>query len=134
MSGDQFVASSVGVANVAVLVVDDDPLICSVVARVLVRAGTEVRTYPNADAALAALYATSDPIELLLTDVSMPGELDGIAFATLFAARCPEVPIVLMSGDPESLNRGGELLSIRATLAKPFTLAELDQALEHATH
>ena len=109
----------------AVFVVDDDPLICALVARVLTRAGLEVRTYADADTALAALEANG-PIEMLLTDVSMPGRLDGIDLACRVAARYPRTPIVLMSGDAGSLARGRELADVTATLAKPFTIRELD--------
>ena len=113
-----------------VLVVDDDPLVCSVVARVLTRAGREVRTCPDVDSALAAFDSAAEPFDLLLTDVSMPGELDGIALAGLIAERCPEVAIVVMSGDAGSLVRGGEQAGVTATLAKPFTLDELGDVVE----
>jgi DNA-binding NtrC family response regulator len=114
-----------GVTNVAVFVVDDDPLICSLVAKVLTRAGLEVRTYADADTALAALEANG-PIEMLLTDVSMPGRIDGIGLAGRVAAKYPKTPIVLMSGDEESLARGRDISAVTATLAKPFTIRELD--------
>jgi hypothetical protein len=45
--------------------------------------------------------------ELAITDVSMPGELDGIALATPVSERLAGVSIVLMSGDSASLARGG---------------------------
>jgi DNA-binding NtrC family response regulator len=114
---------------VAVFVVDDDPLICAVVSMVLARKGRAALTYPDADTAMAALDHASDPVELLITDVSMPGELDGIALAAIVAKRRPGIPIVLMSGSAGSLTRGGELSGVLSTLAKPFTLEQLDQAL-----
>ena len=110
----------------AVFVVDDDPLIRSLVARVLGRAGLDVRTYPDADAALAGLDANG-PLEMLVTDVSMPGSMDGIALAGRVAARYPQVPIVIMSGDAASLARGGQATGVAATLAKPFAMRELDE-------
>ena len=113
-----------------VLVVDDDPLICAVVERVLVRAGRTVRTCPDAASALAEFSLSGDPIGMLITDVSMPGELDGIALAGLIAERCPRLPIVIMSGDAGSLVRGGEQAGVAATLAKPFTLDELGDVVE----
>ncbi len=118
-------ASSAGSPNVAVFVVGGDPSIRLVAARVLTRAGLEVRTYATAGAALPAIEADG-PIEMLLTDVAMPGELDGIALAEQLAERHPETMIVLMSGDAGSLVRGGELSGVSATLSKPFTLRELD--------
>jgi two-component system NtrC family sensor kinase len=118
---------------VVVLVVDDDPLICSVLARVFTRSGREVHTCADAGAALAAFDSAAEPFDLLLTDVSMPGEIDGIALAGLVARRCPEMPIVLMSGDTGSLARGGKQAGVTATLAKPFTLDELGDALALAS-
>ena len=113
----------------AVLICEDDPLIRFFIATVVGRVGKEALTYPDADAALAALDVCSDAIELLITDVSMPGERDGIEFAALVAQRRPEIPIVVMSGDPGSLARGGELSAVRATLAKPFSLDQLEAVL-----
>jgi CheY-like chemotaxis protein len=117
--------SNVGV----VLVVDDDPFICSVVATFLRREGRAVRTYPDADAALAELELVTEPIDMVLTDISMPGELDGIDLAALLARRRPEIPVVLMSGSAGSLARGGRASGVWATLAKPFTLDELGDAI-----
>jgi two-component system cell cycle sensor histidine kinase/response regulator CckA len=117
-----------------VLVVDDDPLICAVVATFLRREGREVRTYPDADAALAALDLVTEPIDIVVTDVSMPGELDGIALAALVARRRPETPVVLMSGSAGSLARGGRATGVWATLAKPFTLDELGNAIAAVAH
>ena len=122
--------STVGV----VLVVDDDPLICAVVSRFLRREGRAVRTYPDADAAMAALDVVTEPIDMVLTDVSMPGELDGIDLAALLARRRPETPVVLMSGSAGSLARGGRATGVWATLAKPFTLDELGDAIAAVAH
>jgi two-component system cell cycle sensor histidine kinase/response regulator CckA len=117
-----------------VFVVDDDPLIRSIVARVLSRAGRTARTYSDAEAALAALTTCGDSPELVITDVSMPGELDGIALAARVSERLPGVPIVLMSGDSASLARVGRATGVTATLAKPFSLEQLGEALGLAGH
>ncbi|HEY5433641.1 MAG TPA: response regulator [Candidatus Limnocylindrales bacterium] len=91
-----------------------------------------MHAYPDAQAALAGLDTWVGPIDLLLTDVSMPGELDGIALAAVVAERRPEIPVVLMSGDAGSLERATGAPGVSATLAKPFTLEALCEALARA--
>lgn len=79
------------------LVVEDEPLIRLGLADVLEEAGYEVAEAANASEAILVLEA--DPsIRLVLTDVDMPGDMDGIALAQYVRKRWPPVQIVVVSG------------------------------------
>jgi CheY-like chemotaxis protein len=86
-------------AAATVVVVNDDPTQLTVMSGLLHKAGLETRSYPGAEAALAAL-ATAVPPALIVTDLYMPG-IDGWRFCRLL--RSPEyaafnqVPILVVS-------------------------------------
>lgn len=77
----------------AVLVVDDDPTILSVLARRLTREGFDVRTAPNGTGALAALERGWPA--LLIVDVMMPG-MDGFELSRR-VKRIADLPIIMLS-------------------------------------
>jgi two-component system, cell cycle sensor histidine kinase and response regulator CckA len=100
-----------------VLVVDDEPVICSLVTEVLQRDGHAVFTAGCGSQALS-LFRLHE-IDLVISDVVMP-EMDGPALARKLQAERPGLPVLLMSGCCES----GRVHSFDF-LSKPFTLAEL---------
>lgn len=82
----------------------------------------------NADAALALLQA-SEPFDLLLTDVNMPGSIDGSVLAAMVRQLYPGTAIVVATALP-----GQSLASLPedvAVLPKPFHLKELAARIEH---
>ena len=108
----------------ALLVVDDDRLVRSVVVRVLRLQGYEVLEAGDAEAALTALGNYPGRVGAVLTDDRMPG-MSGRELAAVVARVYPEVRIVLMSG--ESPHPESEPLSeaVSAVLSKPFSLRGL---------
>jgi two-component system, cell cycle sensor histidine kinase and response regulator CckA len=114
-----------------ILVVEDQAAIRALVHRSLVRAGYDVRTARDGDAALAA--AAADAPDLLLTDVVMPG-LSGAELAQRMRARLPELRVVYMSGHPFELRQEVDAAEPDAVLRKPFTPDELLDAIGRALH
>jgi CheY-like chemotaxis protein len=108
----------------ALLVVDDDRLVRSVVVHVLRLQGYEVLEAADAEAALTALGSHPGRVGAVLTDDRMPG-MSGRELAAVVASVYPGVRIVLMSG--ESPDPEGESLSeaVNAVLSKPFSLRRL---------
>jgi CheY-like chemotaxis protein len=100
-----------------VLLVEDESSIRAVVARVLEGDGCQVLTAPHGRAALGLIASLAHPVDLLITDLSMP-ELGGEALVAELA-RYPRVPPVLFisggSADSMSTLPG-------AILQKPFTI------------
>jgi CheY-like chemotaxis protein len=80
-----------------VLLVEDEPLVRMFGADVLEEAGFEVVEAVDGDAALAVLEARAD-IDLLFTDVNMPGSLDGLDLARVVHERRPEIKLLIASG------------------------------------
>lgn len=80
-----------------ILVVEDEILVQLELADWLDAQGLSVLTADNAETALALLCARPD-IEILLTDIQMPGAIDGIRLAHHVAERWPAIGILVMSG------------------------------------
>jgi CheY-like chemotaxis protein len=80
-----------------VLVVEDEPLIRLGIASLVEEAGYEVIEAANATEAIARLERDSD-IRLVLTDVDMPGGMDGIRLAHFVRDRWPPVKLIVISG------------------------------------
>ncbi len=113
-----------------VLLVEDNPDVASVVATVLQRMGCDVVHRQEADQAIAWLAEHGDGCDLLLTDVVMPGERDGVALAQLVRAHHPHIRILLMTGYSQQIEEIHRLgLDV---LAKPFEPHELARALRSA--
>ena len=108
-----------------VLLADDEESVRLAVARILTKAGYRVLAAANGPEALAAAAAHAAPIEILLTDLAMPG-MNGKELAARIRALRPETRVVLMSG------HGGDELARQdperdglVFLQKPFTLQTL---------
>jgi DNA-binding NtrC family response regulator len=87
-----------------------------------------VQPAEDAEAALAAVDDGFVP-EVLVSDVTMPGEMDGVALAEALRARLPGLRVVLVSGYAAATV--GEGLAGRGVrfLEKPFRMAELAAAV-----
>lgn len=79
-----------------ILIVEDDHLLRSLVIDVVEEAGFATREASNADEAMAVLSAHSD-IDVLFTDITMPGSMDGLELAHAVRARWPLIKIVVVS-------------------------------------
>jgi CheY-like chemotaxis protein len=83
--------------SVAVLIVEDEPLIRMGAVNLIEDAGFEVYEADSADAAIALLELHKE-IRLLFTDVDMPGSMDGLKLAHYVRGRWPPVKIIVTSG------------------------------------
>jgi DNA-binding NtrC family response regulator len=81
-----------------ILMVGDETDILDPAADVLSEAGYRPRTVPNGGIALIILQQRGISFDLLITEIAMPGELDGFALASVVRELCPELPIIYMSG------------------------------------
>ena len=106
-----------------VLVVEDEPLIRSVVVETLADAGFEVEEAPDSD--MAAEMLEADGYRLLITDVHMPGDLDGLELAALAHEHDPDIAVVVVTGRPDIVRTLASSGVRGVALAKPFTLTDL---------
>jgi two-component system, response regulator PdtaR len=84
-------------AERTILVVEDEVLVRMAVAEELRQAGFTVIEVANPDQALDVLTHAFD-VKLVLSDIQMPGSMDGLALARLVRAAYPAIKIVLTSG------------------------------------
>ncbi len=81
----------------SVLLVEDEPLISDIAAEALEEQGFEVTAASNAREALRRLNVGS-PIDILFTDVNLPGGMDGAALARRARELRPDLPVIYTSG------------------------------------
>ena len=112
-----------------ILVVEDDPQVRTVTVRSLASGGYQVRVASCGLEALEVASRHAGPLELLLTDVIMPG-LNGRALADELRRRRPGLRVLYMSGYPQEVVSQARVLDSGAeVLPKPFTAATLLQAV-----
>jgi two-component system, response regulator PdtaR len=109
-----------------VLVVDDSVLIRMGAVDIVQSAGYEALEAEDADAAIRILEARND-IDLVFTDVQMPGTMDGIKLAHYIRNRWPPVKLIVASGmailEESSLPSGSRFF------AKPYTDHAITEAM-----
>jgi CheY-like chemotaxis protein len=105
-----------------ILVVEDEPLIRLGLVSVLEEAGFIVLDAPHADGAIRLLEADSS-IRMVVTDVDMPGSMDGIKLAHYVRQKWPPIKLVVISGKIGV--RAGELPSGAHFMGKPYQEAAL---------
>lgn len=113
-------------AGARLLLVEDEFLIRLTLAETLQDAGYEVMEAEDADEALAHLAA--GPVDLLLTDIQLPGPADGNELVRRVRATHPELPVIFMTGRPEpgGTRPGG---ARELTIAKPYLPSEVCAAV-----
>jgi CheY-like chemotaxis protein len=125
-----------------VLVVDDDPLVCSAVEACLQRHGFQVIVADGGEAGMLALEIAA--FDIMLIDIFMP-HMRGFESILAFHERAPSIPLIAMSGyafanfDSASPDFLRKILELGATvcLRKPFTphalLAAVNKCLSQST-
>jgi len=107
-----------------VLLVEDNPDVASVSASLLEQLGYTVQRVADAEAALRAVERNS--IDLVFSDIVMPGQMDGLALAHRLRQMRPDLPILLATGYSDAaLNASGEFPILR----KPYEIHQLSQAI-----
>jgi CheY-like chemotaxis protein len=114
-----------------ILVVEDEESVRTVICEQLQSLGYEVTQVGNGEEALEQLRVKR--FDLLLTDVVMPGRLNGKGLADEVGRRWPDTRIVFMSGYPENpLMHGGPLDGGIVLMAKPHLKADLARIVRRA--
>jgi PAS domain S-box-containing protein len=111
-----------------VLLVEDNPEVAIASAGLLEQLGYHVRWVPDAQSALAEIE--KDGIDIVFSDIVMPGKMDGVGLAMAIRAQHPKLPILLMTGYSASAMEIGTQFPI---LRKPYQLHELSRELQKLT-
>jgi signal transduction histidine kinase len=106
-----------------VLLVEDDDEVAALVTEMLTQLGLEATRASSATAALGAL-ANGRAVDLVFSDVMMPGGMSGVDLVREVKRRRPGLPIILTTAYPEAARREAEAEGV-ALLPKPYRLEEL---------
>jgi len=120
--------------DINVLMAEDDPGLRRLLNRVLERAGATVTAVGSCDEAML-LEEDWPQFDLLITDIVMPGSAQGDVLAQRFSDRCPDTPVMILSGNPEITNSSvpGESAKL-AVLLKPVVKGEFIQRISDLLH
>ena len=113
----------------SVLLVEDEPMISDMAVEALEEQGFEVQAVANAGDALRCLIAGS-PIDVLFTDVNLPGGMDGAALARRARELQPDLPIVYTSGRRSTIEHM-EPVEGSMFLPKPYDLFRIGPLLDY---
>lgn len=102
-------------STLTILLADDDPFLREALLSSLRACGFRVMEADSGDSALPILW--SGGFDVLVTDISMPGELDGWALADRALAVHPDIAVVYISSGPENAARR---IARSLYLRKPF--------------
>jgi len=109
------------------LLVDDDASVRSITGRVLRESGYTVIEASNGEQAME-LAASAGTLDLLLTDIIMPG-MRGVDLAARLRLSRPELKVLFISGYPDDERFLAEDLGSATLLEKPFTIGALTRAV-----
>ena len=125
------VTETAGAGNETVLVVEDEAMLRRLVGKVLRNHGYQVLEAADADEGLRACQEHPGHIELLLTDVVMPGR-SGRELAVFAASRYPGMKVIYMSGyTDDAVVRHGVSAAEVHFLQKPFSPSDLAQTVRN---
>lgn len=111
----------------SVLLVEDDEEVAALVGEMLDELGYQVIRAGSAAAALGAL-ANGRAIDVVFSDIMMPGGMNGVELAREIHKRRGDLPILLTSGYSEAAKQAADAQGIKI-LRKPYELSELSEAL-----
>ncbi len=113
-----------------ILVVEDDEELRSLIRLTLERMSYHVFEAADGEAAIALWNDLSRRVDLVMTDLVMPGNISGMSMVKSLKSRDPELKSVYMSGYvPEKADQGTRLTPGENFLSKPFSQAELSSII-----
>ena len=114
---------AVDVSEGRVLLVEDNPDVAEVSLALLEQLGYDVKIAGSAEIALDLFER--EAFELVVSDIVMPGTMDGVGLARVLRQRRPDLPILLVSGYSELAMAADKDFTV---LRKPYRLEELSRA------
>jgi len=116
-----------------ILVLEDDQNVCSSIVAVLEGLGYRLLEAADVSTAMFLLEEEGSTVDLLLSDIALPGGVGGPELAARAKERYPKLKLVFMSGYAAELYTGDKVPGFDETLlSKPFELADLVKAVQDA--
>jgi CheY-like chemotaxis protein len=113
-----------------ILVVEDEPVTLEIVVRYLERAGFVTRSCSTGEEALSILRTDGVRIDWLLTDINLPGFIDGWVVGTEFHLGRPLRPVIYVSSFAPTLKSS---MAAGVYVAKPYSPAEIVELIQQLT-
>ncbi len=121
-------------AGLTVLLVEDEPAVRAILRQLLIHCGCTVLEAPDAPSALTVWASEKARIQLLITDIVMPGGMNGQELATRLTNDRPELKVIYSSGYSASLFQEGEgLVAGRNFLPKPYDASSVVSLIRRVT-
>lgn len=125
-------------AKATILIVEDEVLVRWAIADYLQDCGFKILSASSAEEAIEALRQYALEIDLVFSDIRMPGAMDGFALAAWIGEHRPDIAVVLTSGHAERADAARELCHHAGEiLRKPYdyeaVLARIKDALRQRT-
>ena len=112
----------------SILIVEDDVLTNEYLEFILQQAGYEVVSATSADEA-AALLEGRDDVQLIVTDINLPGSMNGPKLAAAVKARRPAMNIIIVTGYTAPTN--DEIPPGSLFIPKPYNARKIIEAVRH---
>jgi PAS domain S-box-containing protein len=109
-----------------VLIVDDSPEVADVTSSLFEHLGYDTIYRDSAEAALK-LLADGNKVDLIFSDIVMPGTIDGVGLASEVQSRYPHLPVILTTGYSDAMQTAPPDLPI---LRKPFDVDALRNCIQ----
>jgi CheY-like chemotaxis protein len=114
-----------------ILVVDDEPGMLQYIRRVLEHGNHTVLTSRSGEHAWRVVRRSEAKLDLVLTDIIMPGSIDGPTLARRIERRYKKLPVLFMTGAlPENDEQADEITKKRRLLRKPFSPQQLVEFID----
>ncbi len=123
------------VGNETILIVDDEIMLSEIAQSILRKLGYKTLISSNGEAALQVLEQNHASIDLLFSDIVMPGKVDGFTLADTVSRNWPGVKVLLTSGFAKSAEQKQDMNNMQITnmkknlLDKPYNKIELAKAI-----
>jgi two-component system, cell cycle sensor histidine kinase and response regulator CckA len=118
-------SGSSAASRAIVLLAEDEPLVRGVTARALTGAGYQVIQAEHGEQALDLARQHDAPIDILVTDIVMPG-MGGVELAERLVSERPGLRVLFVTGySRQPIPEAGPLTGLHALLPKPYTPGEL---------
>jgi CheY-like chemotaxis protein len=112
----------------SILVVEDNNALRILVSKMLSRLGYEVLSADSGENGLSIFL--KNQFDIVLSDYDMPG-MDGVTFACSVKKRSPRTRVVIMTGAGKETVLSRKSTAVDEVISKPFTLAEIDETIQH---
>ena len=108
-----------------ILVVEDEALLRVAISNYLLECGFAVLEAGDAAEAIETLKADKAEIDVVFTDILMPGEMDGFGLAQWIWDHRPGLPVILTSGDAQKVEVAKHLCAGHPFFAKPYNVRQV---------